>query len=120
MIICPNCGETFPLIDEPIVIGDYSIGMTIVKKAGRKLNLFPSSCRMLYVLAQHRGRLIQRHIVHDALWGEGSSPKNVDVHLCYIRGELKRTKAPFKIITHGGKSGQGGETYNALEFVVKM
>ncbi|MCA9726110.1 MAG: response regulator transcription factor [Candidatus Eisenbacteria bacterium] len=77
----------------PLQFGDVTIdlGKREVRKEGRRLDLSPRELHLLEYLVRHRGEVIERETLLDAVWGYQQAPltRTVDVHVAKLRRKLE-------------------------------
>jgi DNA-binding response OmpR family regulator len=88
---------------------DYSFGNVIVSfkkfevtKAGQPLDISPREFKILKYFIEHRGEVITRDQLLDAVWGYSSFPitRTVDMHIAKLRQKIEETPHdPHHIIT---------------------
>ena len=88
----------------PYSFGDVSVdfGRHEARKAGRLLALTPREFRLLEFFIQHRGEVIARDQLLDAVWGYNTIPftRTVDTHIAKLRKKIEDTPSdPEFIIT---------------------
>ncbi|KRG11414.1 chemotaxis protein CheY [Virgibacillus soli] len=92
---------------ETIRIGDLNIypDQYEAELAGEKLDLTPKEFELLLYLANHQGKVLNRHQLLDAVWNYefvGDS-RIVDVHISHLREKIEKdTKQPLYIKTVRG------------------
>ena len=89
---------------EPYRFGDLTLdfGRHEARKAGRLLALTPREFRLLEFLIQHRGEVVSRDQLLDAVWGYDNIPftRTVDTHIAKLRKKVEdRPADPELIIT---------------------
>lgn len=92
------------LVNEPTSFGDVAIDFTRheAHKAGRPLILTPREFRLLEFFVQHRGEVVTRDQLLDAVWGYDKIPftRTVDTHIAKLRKKIEDSPAdPELIIT---------------------
>lgn len=73
-------------------VGDLTFNRdsTVVRRAGRTLDLTDTERRLLGYLAAHRGRVVTKTQLLTAVWGyEGFDPNVVEVHVSSLRRKLE-------------------------------
>lgn len=73
-----------------------------VHKNGKQLDLSPREFRLLAYLVDHRGEVVERQTLLDAVWGYQEAPltRTVDMHVAKLRRKLEDDPAnPRLIIT---------------------
>jgi DNA-binding response OmpR family regulator len=73
----------------------------IVRFGGRSVRLTVRELALLEVLESRRGRVVERHVLYDAVWG-GAMPyrdRSVDVFVRKVRGKLAHV-APGRELIH--------------------
>lgn len=72
------------------------------RKAGRPLELSPREFELLAFFSQHRGEVVSREKLLDAVWGYNSIPltRTVDMHIAKLRKKIEDNPAdPHFIVT---------------------
>ena len=92
---------------ERVQCGDVVIDFvaSTASKALQPLTLSPREFRILRHLATHRGEVVTRDDLLDAVWGYSRSPltRTVDMHMANLRKKLEENPAePQYLITHYG------------------
>jgi two-component system alkaline phosphatase synthesis response regulator PhoP len=73
-----------------------------VRRKGQQLDLSPREFRLLAYLVRHRGAVIERETLLDAVWGYQNAPltRTVDMHVAKLRRKLEEDPAnPQLIVT---------------------
>jgi len=74
------------------------------RKKGRLLNLSPREFRLLEYFIQHRGQVVDRDALLDAVWGYDRAPltRTVDMHVAKLRKKIEdsREEPRFLITVH--------------------
>jgi DNA-binding response OmpR family regulator len=82
------------LIDERLTIGDLEIDLAAhrVSRAGEGIRLTAQEFRLLRYLAEHRGRVLSRTRLLQAVWDLHHDPGTnvVDVYMGYLRAKIDR------------------------------
>jgi two-component system OmpR family response regulator len=80
--------------DERIVVGDLEIDLAAhrVTRGGEEIRLTAQEFRLLRYLAEHRGRVLSRTRLLEAVWDIHHDPGTnvVDVYIGYLRSKLDR------------------------------
>jgi DNA-binding response OmpR family regulator len=84
--------------------GDVAVSFKCFEahKAGQALELSPREYRILKYFSEHRGEVITRDQLLDAVWGYGSFPltRTVDMHIAKLRQKIEdKPHDPHHIIT---------------------
>jgi len=101
-------GELAPTDSDMLYAGDLVIdrGRGQVTRAGMPLHLTPTELRLLVTLVQHRGQILNRQQLLDAVWGyngEYESEKTVTVHIRRLREKIEADAThPALILTVPG------------------
>ncbi len=72
------------------------------RREGRPLNLSPREFKLLGFLIEHRGEILPRERLLDAVWGYDNVPftRTVDMHIAKLRKKIERnTSDPQHIVT---------------------
>ena len=90
-----------------VQFGDVAIDFisSTASKAGQPLSLSPREFHILRHLIAHRGNVVTRDQLLDAVWGYAGSPltRTVDMHIANLRKKLEANLSkPQYIITHYG------------------
>ncbi len=83
-------------------VGDLVLNddVTVVQRAGRTLDLTETERRLLGYLAAHRGRVVTKTQLLNAVWGyEGFDPNVVEVHVSSLRRKLEAAGEPRLVHT---------------------
>jgi two-component system, OmpR family, response regulator RegX3 len=76
-----------------------------VQVRGEAVDLSPKEYQLLRVLMQHRGQVVSREFLIDAVWGDDfmGDEKTLDVHIRWLRGKIERNPSePRHILTVRG------------------
>jgi two-component system alkaline phosphatase synthesis response regulator PhoP len=70
------------------------------RKKGKLLDLSPRELRLLEYFIRHRGEVVAREILLDAVWGYDSAPltRTVDMHVAKLRKKIEDPKADPKFL----------------------
>ena len=93
-----------PLASNVMQFGDVYLDLEKreVHKNGKQLDLSPREFRLLAYLVDHRGEVVERQTLLDAVWGYQEAPltRTVDMHVAKLRRKLEDDPAnPRLIIT---------------------
>jgi DNA-binding response OmpR family regulator len=73
-----------------------------IRKKGRRLDLSPREFRLLEYFIQHRGEVVDRDALLDAVWGYDRAPltRTVDMHVAKLRKKIEDSRGePRYLIT---------------------
>jgi len=88
-------------------IGDYvlDIRKQLLRKGGETTELSTQEFKLLKYLCEHRGEVLDRDELLDAVWGYDEVPytRTVDVHIAWLRQKLGDSKNQKLIITIRGR-----------------
>ena len=88
-------------------IGDYvlDIRKQLPRKGGETTELSTQEFKLLKYLCEHRGEVLDRDELLDAVWGYDEVPytRTVDVHIAWLRQKLGDSKNQKLIITIRGR-----------------
>ncbi len=89
---------------ESVCFGDVELNFRNfeAKKAGRTLELSPREFKMMRYFVEHRGEVVTRDQLLDAVWGYDGLPltRTVDMHIAKLRQKIEDTPGdPRYIIT---------------------
>jgi two-component system OmpR family response regulator len=92
---------------EVLAVGDLRVdhGTRVVTRAGRQVELTPREFDVFEFLLRHRGRLVTRAELVEAVWHEspGPSPNITDVYVGYLRKKLESGRGSSMIKTVRGR-----------------
>ena len=92
---------------EVLALGDLRVdGRTrLVTRGGRQVELTPREFDVFALLLRHRGRLVTRSELVEAVWHESptTSPNIADVYVGYLRKKLEPVNGPSMIRTVRGR-----------------
>jgi DNA-binding response OmpR family regulator len=77
----------------------------IVRVTGKEVDLRPKEFELLHALMSNRGRVLERSVLLDRVWGEDEyiDPGTVDVHIRRLREKVEASPSkPTKILTVRG------------------
>lgn len=92
---------------EQLSFGDVSLDFVrhIATRAGLPLELTPKEFEMLRYFGEHRGEVVSREALLDAVWGYDAMPttRTVDTHMVKLRQKIEPdpAKPQFVITAHG-------------------
>ena len=88
-------------------IGDYvlDIRKQLLRKGGETTELSTQEFKLLKYLCEHKGEVLDRDELLDAVWGYDEVPytRTVDVHIAWLRQKLGDSKNQKLIITIRGR-----------------
>ncbi|MBU8913221.1 MAG: response regulator transcription factor [Spirochaetales bacterium] len=88
-------------------IGDYvlDIRKQLLRKGGETTELSTQEFKLLKYLCEHKGEVLDRDELLDAVWGYDEVPytRTVDVHIAWLRQKLGDSKSQKLIITIRGR-----------------
>jgi two-component system alkaline phosphatase synthesis response regulator PhoP len=89
---------------EPVTIGDVTVDLVHHEacRGGESLQLSPREFRLLAYFIEHRGEVVTREQLLDAVWGYESIPftRTVDTHIAKLRKKIEPTPSdPQHLIT---------------------
>jgi DNA-binding response OmpR family regulator len=74
------------------------------RRKGKRLELSPRELRLLEYFVRHRGEIVAREALLDAVWGYDSAPltRTVDMHVAKLRKKIEdpRSEPKFLITVH--------------------
>ena len=92
--------------EAPLEDGDLRIDFEkrTVTLAGEPVRLTYVEFEILAALARHPGRVYNRMVLLERVWGDASyrDPRTVDVHIRHLREKLETTPTPELILTVRG------------------
>lgn len=91
----------------PLRFGDIEVrpGARRVRRRGREVRLSRRELDVLLFLVRHRGEVVDRARIHDAVWGrfDESGERQVDYHVTGLRKKLEDDpRSPRHLVTHHG------------------
>ncbi len=94
-------------ISDAFVFGEHRLDFRKQEllKDGRTVELAAQEYKLLVYLVQHRGQVLDRNNLLDAVWGYDATPttRTVDVHIAWLRQKLGESAMPRHILTVRGR-----------------
>lgn len=92
---------------EGYAFGDFRLDLhkQELLRNGRTVDLTAQEYKLLVYLVQHRGQVLDRNQLLDAVWGYDATPttRTVDVHIAWLRQKLGDADKPRHILTVRGR-----------------